>query len=158
MINYKVIISLLSIAVMLFCGSLMYKNNKLEKEISEKELIIVKLEGKGIDQENEIKLLAADNESKKIAIASLETKVKATSMEAQEAIERLIELSGIKPDIENVSDLKPAAESNEKNLMEIKKPNNSVENTNVKTEAKQTGNETDKKFINLRNNIYSRYK
>ena len=93
--SFKTLISIVSIIVMLVFGYLTKNNHDLKMEINKKDLVIVTLEGKVTDQETKINLLKADNETKQNAIASLEERARTSSLAAQEAVDRLIELAKI---------------------------------------------------------------
>ena len=166
--SFKTLISIISIVIMLVFGYLLNDNNNLKIEIKQKELVIVQLEGKITDQQTEINLLAEDNKTKQTAIASLEEKARVSALAAQEAVDRLIELANIERGIspaEGPNETDEFGGRKEKELINIKPEANAEE----KQSNSAAGNKNDKKnevindssskkFINLRNDIYSRYK
>lgn len=160
MSTYNTLLSIFSIAVVLYCGSLVGDKHKLEKNIDEQKLVIVELKDKIVGQESEIKILAEDNSQKQIAINALEEKVQIASAASQEAIDRLIELSRIKPTqimpAEGPCEATPSPDSQESfepKPVDSKPAAEKEKKKNVGV-VDATAN---KKFINLRNDIYARY-
>lgn len=160
MSTYNTLLSIFSIATVLYCGSLIVDKHKLEKNIDEQKLVIVELKDKIVGQETEIKILAEDNSQKQIAINALEEKIQVASTASQEAIDRLIELSRIKP-----TQIMPAGGPHEEtpssDSQESFEPKPVDSKPAAEKEKKKTARVIDatanKKFINLRNDIYSRY-
>lgn len=159
---------------MIIFGFILNDNKNLKLEIKNKELVIVQLEGKIVDQETKMLILEQDNEAKTQAIASLEEKARTSSLAAQEAVDRMIELAKIErmspaegPCRMDESGKNRGREENERKLDEIlNEPEDSIDSSPSKTAAgrKNDNNHevindsSSKKFINLRNDIYSRYK
>ena len=172
MSTYNTLVSLFSIGVVLYCGMLVGDKEDLKDKVKERELTIVKLEDKIVEQQSEIKILVEDNTAKQTAIASLEERVISTSRASQEALDRLVELAKIE------MDLYPAARTNDdhdqhattqppsssisteppKETKVVEKQVPSTEKTDSKKKVNIVNEDTSKKFINLRNDIYSRYK
>lgn len=169
MSTYNTLLSIFSIGVLLYCGSLIGDKHELENQVNEKELVIVKLEDKIVQQESEIRILSEDVNSKRVAIAALEEKIQKASDSSHETIENLIELSRIVPFTkELVQSVGPRnneqpVEKKENDAMQESIPNSGTPNPAAKKENKSkdagvVDEAASKKFINLRNNIYNRYK
>ena len=161
MSTYSTLLSIFSMAIVLYCGSLIGDKHKLKEEIHNQELTIVKLEGKVVDQESEIKILEKENESKKLVIASLKEQNQAQELASQETIDRLLELSNIQP-AEGPINCPPAknetVNSDAKQPDSEKSPDPAAGKTKHDTSTGESNETYSKKFINLRNNIYSRYR
>ncbi len=173
MSTYNTLLSIFSIGVMLDCGLLMNDKSDLTKKIDELDLTIVKLEGKVVDQESEIRILTNDIDAKKLVIASLEERVQVASASSQEVIDRLIELSGISSTpIHPASgpiEVPPEPINNRENIenrsalgetpADVKDEHKRTEEKVVnKRKLEVVDEDASKKFINLRNNIYSRFR
>ena len=163
---------------MVIFGFILNDNKNLKLEIKNKELIIVQLEGKIVDQETKILVLEQDNETKTQAIASLEEKARASSLAAQEAVDRMIELAKIEKNImpaapgpdfleetgdmikRRINQLPKKKEESVKTSSSSEKTesNSAAEKETVNSKVDVTNDSSSKKFINLRNDIYSRYK
>ena len=163
---------------MVIFGFILNDNKNLKLEIKNKELVIVQLEGKIADQETKMLILEQDNEAKTQAIASLEEKAKASSLAAQEAVDRMIELAKIEKNIapaapgpdfleetgdmikRRINQLPKKKEESVKtsSSSEKNKPNSAAGKETVNSKVDVTNDSSSKKFINLRNDIYSRYK
>ncbi len=162
---------------MVIFGFILNDNKNLKLEIKNKELIIVQLEGKIVDQETKILVLEQDNETKTQAIASLEEKARASSLAAQEAVDRMIELAKIEKNImpaaprpdfleetgdmikRRINQLPNKGESaRTSSSSEKTEPNSAAEKETVNSKVDVINDSSSKKFINLRNDIYSRYK
>jgi hypothetical protein len=157
---------------MIVFGYLMNDNYKMKLKVKEQDLIIVKLENKITNQQTELNLLAEDNNNKKEAIASLEERVRTSSLAAQEAVDRLIELANIERDVipsegpnivyrnnpvSPVSGGQVNQEETSSTIDNSKEPNSAAGNENKKP-VEVVNEPSSKKFVNLRNDIYSRYK
>lgn len=140
MTQLKIIGSIILI-IFLFLGVVMWRQesiiNDLQLTISEKEKIIVQQNNKIENQLTEINLLTADLETKKLTIESLQESVIQASLNNEELIKNLQELSKIE---------------NPKLIKNIEEETTEIINNNG-----VTINETDKQFIDLRNNIYKLY-
>ena len=173
--SFKTLISIISIIIMAVFGYLLNDNKNLQNEIQKKEtvikskeLVIVQLEGKIVDQETKISILSQDNESMQLAITSLEKKARDSSIAAQEAVERMLELAKIERGISAPAAGGSEEEENTKPVQVSKEEpaKASSSNEQEKTAAgKENSKKADvvndsssKKFIELRNNIYNRYK
>ena len=164
-------------------GYLLNDNHKMQIKVKEQDLIIVKLEDKVTTQQTEMNLLAEDNKTKQDAILALEEKARISSLAAQEAVERLIELANIERGVlpaggpNAIISEDPTKDPHHSRLTDnarqstqedVKKTNASKENDSGPSESAagkekqktvEVVNEpSSKKFIELRNNIYSRYK
>ena len=151
----------------------MNDKSDLTKKIDELDLTIVKLEGKVVDQESEIRILTNDNDAKKLVIASLEERVQVASASSQEVIDRLIELSGISStpihpasgpiEVPPESIINRETVENQSALGEtptdIKEGQKHAEEKTVnKRKLEVVDEDASKKFINLRNSIYNRFR
>jgi len=152
---------------MIVFGFLLNDNYKSKLKIKEQDLIIVKLENAVITKENEIKILDQDIKQKQTVILALEEKARVNTIATQEAIDRLIELANIERDVipsEGPINIQHQVtqQPNEPKDEEITSPPK-PESSNSAAEKKENKVEiiddsSSKKFIDLRNNIYSRYK
>ena len=162
--SFKTLLSLISIIIMIVFGFLLNDNYKTKIKIKEQDLTIVKLENAVITKENEIKILDQDIKQKQTVILALEEKARANTVATQEAIDRLIELANIERGVvpsEGPIDIHEqiTAPSQPEEVTPPPKP----ESSNSAAEKKENKVEiiddsSSKKFIDLRNNIYSRYK
>lgn len=164
-------------------GYLLNDNHKMQLKVKEQDLIIVKLEDKVTTQQTEMNLLAEDNKTKQDAILALEEKARISSLAAQEAVDRLIELANIERGVlpaggpnaiiseDPTKDPHPSGltdNARQSTQEDVKKSNEPKENDSSSLESAagkekqktvEVVNEpSSKKFIELRNNIYSRYK
>ena len=149
---------------MIVFGFLLNDNYQSKIKIKEQDLTIVKLENAVITKENEIKILDQDIKQKQTVILALEEKARVNTVATQEAIDRLIELANIERGVvpsEGPIDINGqiTAPSQPEEVTPHPKP----ESSNSAAEKKENKVEiiddsSSKKFIDLRNNIYSRYK
>jgi len=153
---------------MIVFGFLLNDNYKSKIKIKEQDLTIVKLENAVITKENEIKVLDQDIKQKQTVILALEEKARVNTVATQEAIDRLIELAHIERGV--VPSEGPCATNTQNQSIpprtvideETTNPPK-PESSNSAAEKKENKVEiiddsSSKKFIDLRNNIYSRYK
>ena len=157
---------------MIVFGFLLNDNHNAKIKIKDQDLIIVELKNAIVTKESEIKLLEQDNNKKQEAILALEERARITSLAAQEAVDRLIELSNIErstimpsqgPKIEELQRSAGGEQNNkpkeEQDGVTESSSNSAAGNDNNKSNKVEVINDSSsKKFIELRNNIYSRYK
>ena len=147
---------------MFIFGFLMNDNHKLKIKVKEQELTIAQLEQVITEKQTEINILSDDNKNKQQSITALEEKIKTSSLAAQETVERIIELSKIERDVQPNNQ---SSDSNEVGHPVVGGEHNQETTTENPAAVKPNQNTagvvnepSSKKFIDLRNNIYSHYK
>jgi len=143
--NLKIITIL--IIIFLLCGLTFFfyqKSKNLELKVQKQQIEITQLEGKVVDQETEISILKNDNKTKQNAISALETRVSECNDISKQTIDDLLELSKL----DELNFVDPRS----------KKDKSSNSAAGKKENPEVLNDESSKKFIDMRNNIYDRYK
>ncbi len=145
--KYKVILTLLlALAVLGGYFYLYREKTKFELMVTKQEVQITELKGKIVDQETELNILKTDLETKEKAITALEEKNRKSALASQQTIEDLLELSNI------------SSPNNQGPINLRKEEPNSAAGKEEKKDPGVVDDATSQKLINLRNNIYNRYK